>query len=76
MGLELPVISRRDLLTHAALGAAAASLIAQNAVSAATQPERKHHWGMVIDTRRCVGCEACSKICPKDCYTHAGMSAG
>jgi formate hydrogenlyase subunit 6/NADH:ubiquinone oxidoreductase subunit I len=23
----------------------------------------------------CVGCEACSKICPKDCYTHAEMVA-
>jgi Nif-specific ferredoxin III len=21
----------------------------------------------------CVGCEACSKICPKKCYTHAPM---
>lgn len=24
----------------------------------------------------CVGCEACSKICPKKCYTHAPMSEG
>ncbi len=24
----------------------------------------------------CVGCEACAKICPKKCYTHAPMEAG
>ena len=23
----------------------------------------------------CVGCEACAKICPKKCYTHAPMEA-
>jgi Nif-specific ferredoxin III len=23
----------------------------------------------------CVGCEACSKICPKKCYTHAPAAA-
>lgn len=23
----------------------------------------------------CVGCEACAKICPKQCYTHAPMEA-
>jgi len=24
----------------------------------------------------CVGCEACAKICPKKCYTHAPMEYG
>lgn len=23
----------------------------------------------------CVGCEACAKICPKNCYTHAPMES-
>ncbi len=23
----------------------------------------------------CIGCEACAKICPKKCYTHAAMAA-
>lgn len=22
----------------------------------------------------CIGCEACSKICPKNCFTHGGAS--
>jgi Nif-specific ferredoxin III len=24
----------------------------------------------------CIGCTACSKICPKKCYTHAQASVG
>ena len=29
----------------------------------------------IANQMNCVGCEACSKICPKDCYTHAEMAA-
>lgn len=29
----------------------------------------------IANQLNCVGCEACAKICPKQCYTHAGMSA-
>ena len=29
----------------------------------------------IANQMNCVGCEACSKICPKDCYSHAEMSA-
>lgn len=29
----------------------------------------------IAHPENCVGCEACSKICPKDCYTHAPASA-
>ena len=25
---------------------------------------------------QCIGCTACSKICPKKCYTHAASEAG
>jgi Nif-specific ferredoxin III len=25
----------------------------------------------IVHPENCVGCEACSKICPKKCYTHA-----
>lgn len=25
----------------------------------------------IVRPENCVGCEACSKICPKKCYTHA-----
>ena len=29
----------------------------------------------VANEKNCVGCEACAKICPKKCYTHAEMPA-
>lgn len=29
----------------------------------------------VANDKNCVGCEACLKICPKKCYTHAPMAA-
>jgi len=29
----------------------------------------------VANELNCVGCEACAKICPKKCYTHAPMPA-
>jgi formate hydrogenlyase subunit 6/NADH:ubiquinone oxidoreductase subunit I len=25
----------------------------------------------VANKENCIGCEACSKICPKKCYSHA-----
>ncbi|HBG30668.1 MAG TPA: ferredoxin III, nif-specific [Gammaproteobacteria bacterium] len=29
----------------------------------------------IANQMNCVGCEACAKICPKKCYTHAPMEA-
>lgn len=29
----------------------------------------------IAHPENCVGCEACSKICPKKCYTHAPVGA-
>ena len=29
----------------------------------------------VANEKNCVGCEACSKICPKKCYTHEPLAA-
>ena len=29
----------------------------------------------IANQLNCVGCEACAKICPKQCYTHAPMEA-
>jgi Nif-specific ferredoxin III len=29
----------------------------------------------IANQKNCVGCEACAKICPKQCYTHAPMMA-
>lgn len=30
----------------------------------------------IANQTNCVGCEACAKICPKKCYSHAPMSEG
>ncbi len=30
----------------------------------------------IANDANCVGCEACSKICPKQCYTHGAMQGG
>lgn len=29
----------------------------------------------IAHKENCIGCEACSKICPKKCYTHAPIEA-
>ncbi|MGY6217660.1 ferredoxin III, nif-specific [Methylolobus aquaticus] len=29
----------------------------------------------IAHVENCVGCEACSKICPKQCYTHGAAAA-
>lgn len=29
----------------------------------------------IANAMNCVGCEACAKICPKKCYTHAPLVA-
>ena len=29
----------------------------------------------IANPENCVGCEACMKICPKKCYTHAAVEA-
>jgi Nif-specific ferredoxin III len=29
----------------------------------------------IANQKNCIGCEACSRICPKKCYTHQPMPA-
>jgi Nif-specific ferredoxin III len=30
---------------------------------------------VVANQDNCIGCEACARICPKNCYTHAPLPA-
>jgi len=64
------VEGRRAFMKKIAGGAAlatAAAAAAPSVVSAAKQavaePQRAKHYGMVIDTRRCIGCHSCSVAC-------------
>lgn len=56
-----PTISRRDLVKAAGGGVAAAAVI--TVAPSVAKAQEKVRYAMIIDTRRCSGCQACSITC-------------
>ena len=83
-GDDRPKVSRRDLITRlTAVGATAlATALAGGAsidmltapVAAAAGTGRKFRYGMVVDTRTCVGCNACVVACKQENKTPPGVN--
>ena len=62
------------------IGAAASVAGAAGAAEAATAEGHVAHWGMVVDLRKCIGCQACTVACimenavPEDAFrTHVSV---
>ncbi len=75
------VQSRREvlrLLLSGGAGAAAAAALDPLSVQAESveeaAPERGVRWGMVIDLRKCIGCQACTVACAMENATPTGYN--
>jgi tetrathionate reductase subunit B len=68
-------LSRRNFMKGLSAGSAAAALATTlpTTVRAATPP-RKVRYGMLIDTRRCIGCHACTVACKAEFGVPLGVN--
>ena len=71
---------RRGFMQKLVGGAAAVTVVSAGAVlagaKAATEPEKKRqkHYGMLIDTRKCIGCHTCSVSCKSEFDVPLGVT--
>ena len=61
-----PKINRRELLKGVGKGSALVTIVAAAPGVAQAATEKKVRYGMVIDVRRCSGCQACSIACKSE----------
>lgn len=67
MSVKSPTVSRRDIINNLGKGAAVVATVSALQVSAkAAVDGQQHQYGMLIDTRRCSGCHACSVACKSE----------
>lgn len=82
---ETPALDRREFLTRAATGAGAAavaSTVSRAAmatgydfgVNMSPDEKGKVQYGMLIDTRKCIGCHACTVACKSQHMTPIGAN--